>query len=149
MRVRVAGIVEIDGKICLMHRKNVKKTENSNKPYGEYFVFPGGGKEEEDKTLAEAAEREILEEFGIIVKAEEVLYSRKIENELEEYVLKCKYISGVFGTGTGPEFSNDPAYIDRGEYIPEKVEKENIKNIRLLPEDFKEKFVEDIENGKI
>ena len=149
MRIRVAGMVEVDGKILLMHRKNVKQTPNSNKPYGEYYVFPGGGMEEEDNNLQEAAEREILEEFGIKVKAGEILYSRKIENELEEYVLKCEYIEGTFGTGEGPEFSGDPAYADRGSYLPEKVEKENIKKIRLLPEEFKEKFVEDIEKNNI
>ena len=39
MRIRVAGLVEMNGGYALMHRKNVKKTENPNQPYGEYYVF--------------------------------------------------------------------------------------------------------------
>ena len=46
----------------------------------------------------------------------------------------------------GPEFSNNPKYIDSGKYIPEIVKKEEIKNIPLMPPDIKEKFVKDIEN---
>ena len=55
----------------------------------------------------------------------------------------CKYVSGTLGTGTGPEFSGDPKYADRGLYIPTIVPKEEIKNIRLLPEEFKEKMLKD------
>ncbi len=149
MRKRAAGLIEMNGKILLMHRTNVKPTSDSNRPYGEYYVFPGGGVEEYDESLQKATEREVLEEFGIKVKATDILYTRKIEDKLEEYVLKCEYIEGVFGTGTGPEFSGDPKYIDRGNYIPEEIEKENIKNIRLLPEEFKAKLIEDIEKNNI
>ena len=149
MRIRAAGLIEKEGKILLMHRTNVKPSSDLNKPYGEYYVFPGGGVEDDDETLQKATEREVLEEFGIKVKASDILYSRKIEDKLEEYVLKCEYLEGILGTGTGPEFSGDPKYVDRGNYIPEEVEKENIKNIRLLPEEFKEKLVKDIENNKI
>ncbi len=149
MRIRVAGFIEIDGEILLMHRKNVKPTPNTTKPYGEYYVFPGGGKEESDKTLQETVEREILEELGIIVKAGNIIYERKVEGEFEEYVLKCQYISGEFGSGNGPEFSNDPEYIDRGDYIPEKINKKDIENIRLFPDEFKEKLLKDLKNNKI
>ena len=72
-----------------------------------------------------------------------------IENELAEYIYLCEYVSGEFGKGSGPEFSNDPAYVDRGEYLPEIVDKNRIKDIRLLPEVLKVKLVSDIENGVI
>ena len=119
-----------------MHRKNVKPKENSTQPYGEYYVFAGGGLEEGEK-LEEGVAREILEEFGIKVEVLEKIGYRIINEEKEEYLFRCKYVSGRFGTGTGPEFSKDPKYIDRGEYIPEIISKTNIKNIRLLPEEFK------------
>ncbi len=141
-RIRVAGIVEMDGGFALMHRTNVKPTPNTNKPYGEYYVFPGGGFEPEDKSLEEAVKREILEEFGIEVEVKSQVYYMKIDNEAEEYLYYCIYKSGILGTGTGPEFSGDPKYKDRGNYIPTIVKKDEVKNIRLIPENFKEEFIE-------
>ena len=132
-----------------MHRRNVKKIENSSKPYGEYYVFPGGGLEPEDASIEDGVKREIKEEFGIEVKVLDRLYENIVENELAEYVYLCEYVSGTFGTGSGPEFSNDPKYKDRGEYLPEIVDKNKIKDLPLIPVMFKEKIVKDIENGKI
>ncbi len=134
-RIRVAGLVEMNGGYVLMHRKNVKPTPNSTKPYGEYYVFPGGGLEE-NETYEEGVAREVYEEFGIKVEVKEQIFTRKINDETFEYIYKCEYVSGILGTGTGPEFSNNPKYKDRGEYIPEIVSKNDIKNIRLLPEEF-------------
>ena len=64
---------------------------------------------------------------------------------MDEYLFLCKYLSGNLGTGTGPEFSGDPKYADRGLYIPTIVPKEEIRNIRLLPEEFKEQLIKDFE----
>ena len=143
MRIRVAGFIEIDGEILLMHRKNVKPTPNTTKPYGEYYVFPGGGVENDDNSFEDAVKREVLEEFGIEVDVKQKLYSRKINDDYEEHLYYCVYKCGKLGTGTGPEFSGDPKYIDRGEYIPTIVKKDEIRNIRLLPEEFKEKMIID------
>lgn len=141
-RIRVAGLVEIDGGFALMHRLDVKPTPNTEKPYGEYYVFPGGGLEEDDKSLEDAVIREIIEEFGIEVEVKEEILHKKINEELDEYLFYCIYKNGKFGTGNGPEFSGDPKYEDRGKYVPTIVKKENIKNIRIIPEDFKEKVIE-------
>lgn len=141
-RIRVAGLVEMESGYALMHRMNVKKKENSTQPYGEYYVFPGGGLEE-NETLEEGVRREVLEEFGVEVEVKEKLYFRQIGEELDEYLFLCKYVTGELGTGDGPEFSGDPKYADRGLYIPTIVPKEEIKNIRLLPEEFKEKLIKD------
>lgn len=141
-RIRVAGLVEMENGYALMHRMNVKKKENSDAPYGEYYVFPGGGLEE-GEVFEEGVKREVFEEFGIEVEVKEKLYFRQIGDELDEYLFLCKYLSGNLGTGTGPEFSGDPKYADRGLYIPTIVPKKEIKNIRLLPEEFKEKLIKD------
>lgn len=144
-RTRVAGIIFIDGKIALMHRKDVLKRPEMP----EYYTIPGGGLEE-GETEEEGTKREIKEEFGIEVKIVKKLYEMKSTkfNQKEIFYL-CEYISGKFGTGQGPEFLNDPKYKDSGKYIPELVEKENIKNINLLPPEIKEKIITDIENGNI
>ena len=149
MKTRCAGIVKFGEGIALMHRRNVKKQENSTKPYGEYYVFPGGGLEEDDESVEDGVKREIKEEFGIEVKVIRKQYENIVPGELAEYIYLCEYVSGEFGTGSGPEFSNDPAYADRGEYLPEIVDKNKIKDLPLIPQNLKEKIVKDIEEGKI
>ncbi len=145
-RVRVAGIVKIGNGIAFMHRTNVNKP---NAKYKEYYTFPGGGLEGEE-SIEEGTIREIKEEFGINVKIVRKLYEIYIEKfEQKEYFFLCEYVSGEFGTGEGPEFLNDPKYIDSGNYIPEIVELSKIKDLLLLPENIKDKLLEDIEKGII
>lgn len=143
-RIRVAALIEMNNGYALMHRLDAKKKENSNQPYGEYYVFPGGGVEPDDRSLEEAVKREVMEEFGIEIEVKEQIYFEEVNEKLDEYIFKCIYKSGEFGTGTGPEFSGDPKYVDRGKYIPTIVSKEDIKNIRLIPEKFREKLIKDI-----
>ena len=105
-RIRVAGIIKINGGYAFMHRKNVIK----RKDFREYYTFPGGGLEE-NETLEEGVKREIKEEFGINVKVIKKLYEMYSEKfNQREYFFLCEYESGVFGTGNGPEFSGNPKY---------------------------------------
>ena len=142
MRTRVAGIIPMGDGFAFMHRVGVQ-----NHPIGNYYTFPGGGKEE-GETIEEGTKREIQEEFGINVEIVKQLYYLKNE-EKEEYFFLCKYIDGKFGTGKGPEFSGDPKDTHRGQYLPEIIKKEEVKNITLLPDEIKEKLVQDIEDGRI
>lgn len=140
-RVRLAGIIQFEDGFAFMHRTNVQ-----NKTPSDYYTFPGGGLEE-NETLEEGTKREIEEEFGIKVEVIEQLYY--FENEIaQEHFYLCKYSSGEFATGKGPEFSGDPKYAHKGNYIPEIIKKENVKNILLLPDNIAEIFVKDIENGR-
>ncbi len=144
-RTRVAGIIFMNNGIALMHRKDVKKRSD----YQEYYTFPGGGLEE-GETPEEGTIREIEEEFGIQVKIVKKLYEMQSEKfERLEIFYLCEYLDGEFGTGDGPEFNQDPKYIDSGKYIPEIVPIEKVKDILLLPLEIKEKLIEDINSGKI
>ena len=67
----------------------------------------------------------------------------------KEYFFLCKYVGGEFGTGDGPEYNNDPKYIDSGKFIPEIIKKEDVKTLLLLPTEIRDKFVEDIEKGNL
>lgn len=143
--IRVAGIVMMNDGVVFMHRKNVIR----NKDYQEYYTFPGGHLEE-GETLEEGVIREIKEEFGINVKVVRKVY--ELENDrvnMKEYFFLCEYIDGEFGTGDGEEFSSNPEYKDSGEYIPEIVKRENIPGLILLPLEIKEKFVQDLQEGKL
>lgn len=143
-RIRLAGIVPIENGFAFMHRTNV-----ANRPISDYYTFPGGGREA-GETFEDGVKREIKEEFGIEVEVKELLYEKvNLDNSQEnskEYFYLCKYIGGKFGTGDGPEFSNNPRYAERGNYIPEIISRDEVKNINLLPPEIKEKFVKDILN---
>ena len=144
-RIRVAGIVPLEDGFGLMHRVGVIKQQ----AFQNYYTFPGGGLEE-GETLEEGTKREIKEEFGIDVKIVKKMYEiYKEEFDQMEYFFLCEYIGGEFGTGTGPEFSNDPKYKDSGKFIPEIIKKEDVKQIFLLPQEIRDMFVKDIETGKI
>ncbi len=139
-RTRVAGIIPMQDGIALMHRTEVKK----RKDYQDYYTFPGGGLEE-GETEEEGTIREIKEELGINVKVVKKLYEMDSEKfEQREIFYLCEYVDGEFGTGDGPEFSGDPYYKDSGNYIPEIISKEKIRDILLLPLEIKEKLLEDI-----
>ena len=144
-RIRLAGIIPMEEGFALMHRKDVIKNPNVQ----EYYVFPGGGREGEE-TFEEGTIREIKEEFGIDVKIVKKMYEDVSElfNQKTIYYL-CEYVGGKFGTGTGPEFSNDPKYISSGKYIPEIIKREDVEKIPLMPPEIKEKFVNDIKNNII
>lgn len=144
-RIRVAGIVPIEDGFVFMHRVDVVK----RKDFQNYYTFPGGGLED-GESLEDGTIREIKEEFGIDVKIIKKLYEMQSERfNQKEYFFLCEYIGGEFGTGTGPEFSNNPKYKDSGKYIPEIVKRKDVKNILLLPKEIAKKFIKDIEKGEI
>lgn len=140
-RMRVAGIVPMEDGFVFMHRKGVVK----RKDYQEYYTFPGG-RLEDGETPEEGTIREIKEEFGINVKVIKKLYETYSERfDRKELFFLCEYLDGEFGTGEGPEFSNDPNYLDNGEYIPEIIKRQEVPNIVLLPKNIRDRFVEDLE----
>ena len=142
-RIRVAGIIPMRDGFAFMHRIGVQ-----NHPIGDYYTFPGGGKEE-NETLEEGTIREIKEEFGINVEVIEKIYEMdNSEQNKKEYFFLCKYIDGEFGTGTGPEYSGNPEYSHRGIYKPEIVSKQDVEKITLLPFEIRDKFINDIKLGK-
>ncbi len=89
----------------------------------------------ENETKEETVVREVYEEIGIKAKPMKTLleYNSDYDNSIQIF-MECEYVSGVIGTGNGPEF-NSPEY--KGEYIIEILNKEQIKEINLVPEEIK------------
>ena len=81
-RTRVGGIIFIDGKLAVMHRKDVIKRPEMP----EYYTLPGGGLEQ-GETLEEGTIREIKEEFGIDVKI-----VKKCTKNIQKNLTKQQYI---------------------------------------------------------
>ena len=82
-RIRVAGIIPMQGGFALMHRIGVIK----RKDYQEYYTFPGGGLEE-GETEEEGAIREIKEELGINVKIVKKMYEMESEKPRKQILVK-------------------------------------------------------------
>ncbi|MFH1601527.1 MAG: NUDIX domain-containing protein [Candidatus Shapirobacteria bacterium] len=82
--IRVVGIIINKNGILLIHRKKAGK---------EYYVFPGGGVEDEEIN-EQALLREISEETSVKVKVGKLLYKHVYETSNQYYYL-CTYISGT------------------------------------------------------
>ena len=137
MRTRVAAIINYNNKIVLIKREKGFGTEQRL-----YYVIPGGGVEE-DEVLEEAVKREIMEEIGIeILLRKEKFHLRT--KEKNEYFFLADYFSGEVGTGYGPEFTSRD-YEKYGNYEVVLVDKENIKNLNLMPPEIKEYIIKNID----
>ncbi len=99
MKKRVKAIIIQEREVLLIHRVKGGR---------EYWVFPGGGLEESDASPQEGLKRECKEELGLEVEVG-TLFSEDVFNEQLELFYACKITGGKLGTGTGPEFSRDPA----------------------------------------
>ena len=109
MRIR-AGIVLIkDNQVALIERHRAGL---------DYYVFPGGGVDE-DETPEQAAIRETLEELGIEVVIKQKVAEIQLGQKSRQVYFLVEHVSGEFGTGTGEEFTDsDPNDPDEGIYVP-------------------------------
>ena len=86
----------------------IKRTREAE----EYYVFPGGGFEE-DETPEQATIREVFEELGVRIELIDCLDT--VEFNGKQYYFIAKIIGGEFGTGQGEEFRE---FRNRGRYEP-------------------------------
>ena len=135
MNKRVRAIIIEDGKVLLMHR--VREGQ-------EYWVFPGGGVEETDKTLEDGLKRECLEEIGVVVEVGDLFFEKsylsKDNSDELQLLYNCKIISGDIGTGAGPEFS-DRNIEQYGTYKIEWLPLSQIKDKVVYPLELRDKIV--------
>lgn len=113
-----------------------------------YYVFPGGGIEDEDRKIAVssnlidiseevriiALKREIMEELGIEIE----IYQKFDTLEFNTYYI-CKQVGGTIGTGTGEEYNKSN---NRGKYTPMCIKISDIDRYNLVPQEIKNKFLE-------
>ena len=86
----VAALIMKDGKIL------IAKRSTGNKDVIGKWEFPGG-KVEENETEKQAIEREIKEEFDILVRAEKFVtnvISKDKDRQIDLKLYLCKYIDG-------------------------------------------------------
>lgn len=110
----------------------------------EYWVFPGGGVEDDDADLETALIRECEEELGVRVEVGELYTKTYFEmdgEEQEQHIFFCKITSGELGTGQGPEYQPDSGY--EGSYEVEWVHITEMEYRHILPEVVKDKLIEE------
>jgi len=131
MKTRVRAIL-LDSKnnIIIIRRKKPNNLV--------YWVFPGGGVEKSDDSLEEALKRECLEEVGVLVSVDKLFMEYNF-NANKEYFYICNIISGIIGTGNGPEYKKDNDYV--GTFKVEKYNISDIEKMNLKPEKIKNEFL--------
>ena len=136
MKKRVRAIIKKGNDILLIHR--IKKER-------EYWVFPGGGIEKNDKNKNAALIRECKEELGVDVEVEDLFATfefGEVGKEQREYFYFCKIIGGVLGTGSGPEFQEETSY--EGMYILEWISLKDFSLKNIQPEEIKKKLQKEV-----
>ena len=108
----------------------------------EYFVFPGGGVEE-NETLENAVIREAFEETSLIVKVERFLYKLNTP-DIENNFYLCSYISGEPKLGNANEVQE---ITETNDYKPMWKNISEFPELDFKPQEIKEWFVNDSING--
>lgn len=138
------AIILIDDKIVTIKRTKYK----DGNIVREYYTFPGGHVED-GESFEIATIRELKEELGInteIIKEYLHIYNNELDRDEKFFV--CKYVSGNFGTGNGPEFTATN-YEKYGKYEIVLIDKSNLKDCNLLPIEVRDKLIEDVKCNKI
>lgn len=132
----VRGIVIKGDEMFFIHR--IKNDE-------EYYVFPGGGIEE-DETESEGLDRELMEEIGVKVEQIKSIYKLEQEERVEKYIL-CKYLSGNFKDANGPEW-NSEEYKSHGFYEQVSIKINDLEKYNIVPEKIRIQFFKDLKEDK-
>lgn len=135
-KIRAVSILIKGDEVLLIHRKNEK----------EYFVFPGGGVEEE--TVEEAVIRELQEETMIEVKINKLLYHHIYDNNTEQYFYLCSYVKGIPGLSEDSE-ENKKMQEGKDFYDPKWIKIEELKNMLVYPLEIRDLLIEDFKNNFI
>lgn len=88
----VAALIEKNGKVL------IAKRITGNKEVIGKWEFPGG-KVEDSETEEQAIEREIKEEFDLVIKAEKFLINNECRypnKSIDLRLYSCKYVNGEF-----------------------------------------------------
>ena len=136
--IRAVAIIIKNNEVLLMHRINQDK---------EYYVFPGGGVED-NETVEEAVLRELKEETSLKVKIHQLLYHHHIigdTNDSDQYFYLCDFISGTPQLSEGDELEENRNGTDF--YEPLWYPLIKLQETLLYPLEIRDWLIEDLKNG--
>ena len=123
-RVSSRAIIIENDKILVMFRRKIKEGKVK-----EYYVIPGGGKEE-NETLEENVKRELFEEMNIKIGILGYLGKYESENTVEHY-FHCNIIKGVPRLG-----GEEKERMTKDNYYEVRFEKlDDLKKLELVAEE--------------
>lgn len=134
--IRAVAILRKDNKILLIHRSGNGK---------EFWVLPGGGKEE-NESVEEAVVREVEEEASIKCKIIKPLYTH-VYSDLghKQYYYLCEYISGKPKLGDYNEV--ETMKNEDQTYEPRWVDVKKLPDLLLYPLEIRNWLIEDLETN--
>lgn len=141
-RIRVAVLIMNEKREILLVQHVHPQTRK------EWWVPPGGGLEDYDKSVFECAKREVFEESGLTIDSEKIIYFREFQDEenntinLEIFTLANTFkgdISIKNIQGNGP----DEHFIKTVRWVSEN----DVKNLPVFPEIIANKFWSDYADG--
>lgn len=136
--VRAVAVVIKDNNVLLMHRINQGK---------EYYVFPGGGVED-NETIEKAVIRELREETSIEIKINKLLYHHHIIGDLndsDQYFYLCDHISGTPALSESNELEENRKGTDF--YEPLWYPIKDLPKMLLYPLEIRDWLTDDIRSG--
>lgn len=131
MRISSRCIIFKNNKVLLIYRE-----KNNDK----YYVFPGGGIEE-DETKEECIIRECKEEIGININVRKYVY-KVFGRGIKQYFFLCDWASGDIGTGNKDEY--DPNR-KGGLQVPVLIDINELKDLKVISKPIVKQLLRDIE----
>lgn len=130
MRISSRAIIINEGKVLTMYRR-----KTNNNVTTEYYVFPGGGKED-NETLQENVIRELKEEMNVDIKILGYL-GKTTWKESTSNFFHCEIVNGIPTLG-GEELERMK---EENYYEPRFVDINDIDNIDLKDKEFVSKAI--------
>lgn len=124
----VAALIMKDGKIL------IAKRSTGNKDVIGKWEFPGG-KVEENETEKQAIEREIKEEFDILVRAEKFItnvISKDKKSEIDLKLYLCKYIDGKIKLNDHSEYK----WVDKDDILDFDLADLDVELVRKMEDKY-------------
>lgn len=132
---RAAALIVRDGLVALIERRRGDEL---------YYLFPGGQVEEGESPIR-TAEREVVEELGLIVTIGRLI-AQAVYKESVQYYFLAEITSGEFGTGSGDEVTG-LAPSERGTYTPVWLPVADLLRLPVRPRCVAEVVLRSTEDG--
>lgn len=129
--VSIRGIILKDNKLVVMER--IKDNRH-------YCVFPGGHLEA-GESFEECIVRELMEEFGIVVKPKKMIYSYEREDSLQGFYV-LDWVSGNIHKTDGEEYQENR---NKGVYNPTMININDFEKMNLVPIEVSRQLLNDIQ----
>lgn len=140
LRVRVSGILIEEHQVLMVQVQSPVRKEP-------IWMPPGGGLAY-GESLKEGVKREFLEETGLHIEPEQLLYVAEFIHmpiHALEYYWKCRRVGGTLRLGSDPEFDTEAQILRSVAFM----DLQSLKQHPVYPEFLRERLAEDVGNARM